>query len=74
MNEQVRGPEWRPEASGSSERNRRAWSVDELRDRLGVAAPEMHTEPARTARKAEPQTMTLERPRIVRRGEAPILA
>ena len=70
MNEQVRGPEWRPEASGSSERNRRAWSIDELRDRLGVAAPE-----AREAtRKSEVTMMAMERPRIVRRGEAPILA
>jgi hypothetical protein len=74
MNEQVRGPEWRPEANGSGERNRRGWSIDELRTKLGVAAPEMQTEAGRASRKTEVTMMAMERPRIVRRGEAPILA
>jgi hypothetical protein len=68
MNEQVREPEWAPEADGSNERNRRRWSIDELRNKVGVAAPEQRDVP-RTV-----ETTMMERPRIVRRGMAPALA
>lgn len=67
MNEQVRGPEWRPDADETADRNRRGWSIEELRKKLGVAAPEAREKP----RASEPQT---DRPRIVRRGMAPALA
>lgn len=63
MNEQVRGPEWRPDASEANTRNRRGWSIDELRTRLGVAAPEPREAPRKTEEPAA-------RPRIVRRGMA----
>ena len=74
MNEQVRVPEWRPEANGSGERNRRGWSIDELRTKLGVAAPEMQTEARQASRKTEVAMTAMERSRILRRGEAPVLA
>ena len=74
MNEQVREPGWAPETDEASSRNRRAWSIDDLRLRLGVAAPEPTTEAGRNSRKTEVPAMTMERPRIVRRGVAPALA
>lgn len=74
MNEQVREPEWAPETDEANSRNRRAWSIDDLRNRLGVAAPEQTTEAGRNSRKTEVPMMTMERPRIVRRGVTPVLA
>ena len=70
MNEQVREPEWAPEADERNETIRRAWSIEDLRNRLGVAAPE----PRDNSRKTEATVTTMERPRIVRRGMAPALA
>lgn len=70
MNEQVREPEWAPEADERSENMRRAWSIEDLRNRLGVAAPEQRDTP----RKTEATVTMMERPRIVRRGVAPALA
>ncbi len=67
MNEQVREPEWAPEADERNETMRRAWSIEDLRNRLGVTAPE----PRETPRKTE---VAMEPPRIVRRGMAPALA
>ena len=74
MNEQVRVPEWAPETDEANSRNRRALSIDDLRSRLGVAAPEPKTEAGRNSRKTEMPMMTMERPRIARRGVAPALA
>jgi hypothetical protein len=74
MNEQSREPEWAPEADERSERMRRAWSIEDLRSRLGVAAPEAGPEKREASRKTETTVMTMERPRIVRRGVAPALA
>ncbi len=62
MNEQERGPEWRPEASEANTGKRRGWSIEELRHRLGVAAPQPREAPRKT--NDEPAA----RPRIVRRG------
>jgi hypothetical protein len=70
MNEQVREPEWAPETDESNGRNRRAWAIEDLRNRLGVAAPEARD----NSRKTEATMTTMERPRIVRRGVAPALA
>jgi len=70
MNEQVREPEWAPETDEANSRSRRALSIDDLRIRLGVAAPEPMTEAGRNSRKTELTMMTMERPRIVRRGMA----
>lgn len=70
MNEQVREPEWAPETDEANSRNRRGWSVDDLRNKLGVAAPEATTQAGRNSRKTEVPMMTMERPRIVRRGMA----
>jgi hypothetical protein len=64
MNEQVREPEWAPETDEANTRNRRGWSIDELRNRLGVAAPQ----PRETPRKTNDEPAA--RPRIVRRGMA----
>ena len=74
MNEQSREPEWAPEADERSERLRRAWSLEDLRNRLGVAAPEAGPEKREASRKTEATVTTMERPRIVRRGMAPALA
>lgn len=74
MNEQVREPEWAPEADERNETMRRAWSIEDLRNRLGVAAPEARTEKREASRKTEATATTMERPRIVRRGMAPALA
>jgi hypothetical protein len=73
MNEQVREPEWAPEADERSGRMRRAWSIDDLRNRLGVVAPEARPEKREDCRKTEAAVTTMERPRIVRRGMAPAL-
>lgn len=65
------------EAAEQDERgagHRRAWSIEDLRNRLGVAAPEPKTEAGRNSRKTEAPMMTMERPRIVRRNTAPALA
>jgi len=74
MNEQVREPEWAPEADERSERMRRAWSIEDLRSRLGVAAPEARPEKREASRKTEATVTMMERPRIVRRGVTPALA
>ena len=74
MNEQSREPEWAPEADERSERMRRAWSIEDLRNRLGVAAPEARQESREDSRRTEATVTTMERPRIVRRGMAPALA
>jgi len=66
MYEQVREPEWAPEADEAGRRSRRTWSIEDLRNRLGVAAPEAQA----ASRRTEPPMMTLEPPRIVRRGVA----
>lgn len=60
--DEVRAPEWRPE-SESNERNKRVLSIEELRKRLGVAAPEEQA----TRRKTPPKEEAT-RPRIVLRG------
>jgi len=70
MYEQVREPEWAPETDEANTRSRRAWSIEDLRNRLGVAAPEARATP----RSAETPMMTLEPPRIVRRGVAAVAA
>lgn len=70
MDQQVREPEWAPEADERSEGMRRAWSIEDLRNRLGVAAPEVREAP----RKAKATVTMMERPRIVRRGVAQALA
>jgi hypothetical protein len=74
MNQQVREPEWAPEADERNETMRRAWSIEDLRNRLGVAAPEAGPEKREASRKTEATVTTMERPRIVRRGMAPALA
>ena len=74
MNEQSREPEWAPEADERNETMRRAWSIEDLRNRLGVAAPEAGPEKREASRKTEATVTTMERPRIVRRGMAPALA
>jgi hypothetical protein len=74
MNEQVREPEWAPETDESNDRSRRAWSIEDLRNRLGVAAPEARPEKREASRKTEVPITMMERPRIVRRGMAPALA
>lgn len=67
MNEQVREPEWAPETDEANVRNRRAWSIEDLRSRLGVAAP-AEQESKRRQPEAGNQTGELKRPRIVLRG------
>jgi hypothetical protein len=59
MNQQACGQEWRAESDEAKGRNKRTWSIEELRERLGAPAPK--TEEA-TEKKAP-----AERPRIVRR-------
>ena len=71
MNEQVREPGWAPETDESNGRNRRAWSIEDLRSRLGVAAPDPRQEKQDVGGGAD---MTIARPRIVRRGMVPALA
>lgn len=63
MNEQVRGAERRPDTSEAGTGNRRGLSIDELRTRLGVAAPQARDAPRKIEEPAA-------RPRIVRRGMA----
>ena len=65
------------EAAEQTERGqekRRGWSIEELRERLGVAAP---VEKAEQGKKKSDQQDEPERraaPRIVKRGMAPALA
>lgn len=64
--DQAQASEWRPDDSGeTSERSRRVLSIEELRKRLGVAAPA--EQPARAKRPEASEEMSV-RPRIVRRG------
>ena len=72
MNEQVREPGWAPETDEANGRTRRTWSIEDLRNKLGVAAPEPRQEKREASRSND--TTMMERPRIVRRGVAPALA
>jgi hypothetical protein len=67
MNQRACGQVLRTEAGEAEGRKRRAWSIEELRQRLGLAAPKIEQPPARQA----PTREAFEhRPRIVRRQMA----
>ncbi len=60
MNQQACGQVWRAESDEAKGRNKRAWSIDELRERLGAPAPKVEQQ-------REKKEAPAERPRIVRR-------
>jgi hypothetical protein len=66
------------EAAEQTERKsdkRRGWSIDELRERLGVTAPASETEEKRPARRREQEPEEpARRPRIVKRKMAYAMA
>ena len=64
--DQAQVPEWRPDGEEPSER-RRVLSIEDLRKRLGVAAPEEQA--AKPRRTEAPADGMMTRPRIVKRGE-----
>lgn len=60
------------EHTETSRRKKRVWTIDELRMRLGVAAPASEAEGEKRTKRSEPETR--QKPRIVKRGMAPAMA